>query len=65
MFILVIDLYVADAGELLHGVGEGLGDVVRTAIRLAVADQVDTDHAVLKLHSAITHETVQICYQAL
>ena len=58
MVILVVDLHMLNALELLHGCREGLNDVVGCAAWPAVADQVDIQQAVRELDPSITQETV-------
>ena len=58
MVIFVVDLYMLNARELLHGCREGLNDAVGCAAWPAVAKQVDVQLAVRELDPSITQETV-------
>ena len=65
MFIFVVDLDIVDAGELLHRLGQRLGNVVGGAVRTAIAGQIDVEHAVGKFDSPVTDKSVPDCHQAL
>ncbi len=65
MFILIVNLYVLYPGELLHGLGQRLGDTVGAAIGPAIARKINIEHAIGKINPSIANKSVPYGHESL
>ena len=65
MFILIVNLYVHHPRELLHGLGQRLGDTVRAAIGPAIARKINIERAVGKIYPSIADKSVPNSHKSL
>lgn len=63
MIVLVVQLHVLHAGEVLERRNQRLSDAVTRSARLAHAGKIDGDHAVDEVHSSIGHKAIARGYQ--